>query len=318
MRKSMWLGPTTQATYLTLAANIVNTVIATAAYRAEIEATQQLIELQKEQVDIAEVQAQAGTVPYSNVLSLQSQLASYEATIPQFEQKLAQSDDLLAALAGHVPAEWPSPSIRLERSHLARRAPGQPAVRPRPPAPGHPRGRSHRARGQREYRRRHRRDAAERHLERQPRRGDDEPRTHLVPGQRTFLERRRRTQPRRCSKEARCGSSAKRPSTTISKRWPCTGRRCSRPLSKSLTPCAPSITMRRSWRPKMRPCRPPRKRCTWFKPTIEAGIATYLDVLLADTQFHQAQFADLAGDRHALSGHRRVVRCPRRRLVEFR
>lgn len=102
-----------QATYITLAANVVNTVIAAAAYRAEIEATQQLIELQKQQVSIAEVQAQAGIVPYSNVLSLESQLASYEATIPQLEQKLAQSDDLLAALAGHVPADWPPPTVRL-------------------------------------------------------------------------------------------------------------------------------------------------------------------------------------------------------------
>jgi len=103
-----------QATYLALESNIVNTVIAAAAYRAEIEATQQLIELQKEQVLIAKVQAEAGTVPYSNVLSLQSQLASYEATIPQLEQKLVQSDDLLATLAGHTPAEWKAPAVRLE------------------------------------------------------------------------------------------------------------------------------------------------------------------------------------------------------------
>jgi NodT family efflux transporter outer membrane factor (OMF) lipoprotein len=103
-----------RATYLALAANIVNTVVAEAAYRAEIEATAQLIELQKEQVGIAKVQADAGTVPYSNVLSLQSQLASYEATIPQLQQKLVQSDDLLAALAGHTPAEWKAPPVSLE------------------------------------------------------------------------------------------------------------------------------------------------------------------------------------------------------------
>ena len=102
-----------RATYLALAANVVNTVVAAAAYRAEIEATQQLIELQKEQVHIAKVQAEAGTVPYANVLSLQSQLASYEATIPQLEQKLDQSEDLLAALAGHPPAEWQAPPVRL-------------------------------------------------------------------------------------------------------------------------------------------------------------------------------------------------------------
>jgi NodT family efflux transporter outer membrane factor (OMF) lipoprotein len=103
-----------RATYLALAANIVNTVVAAAAYRAEIEATTHLIEMRKEQVAIAKVQAQAGTVPYSNVLSLQSQLASYEATIPQLEQKLVQSDDLLAVLAGHTPAEWQAPPVRVE------------------------------------------------------------------------------------------------------------------------------------------------------------------------------------------------------------
>jgi NodT family efflux transporter outer membrane factor (OMF) lipoprotein len=102
-----------RATYIALAANIVDTAIARAAYRDEIEATGQLIELQKQQVGIARVQADAGTVPYSNVLSLESQLAGYEATIPQLEQKLSQSDDLLAALVGHTPAEWQVPPLRL-------------------------------------------------------------------------------------------------------------------------------------------------------------------------------------------------------------
>ncbi len=102
-----------QATYLTLVSNIVNTIIAGAAYRAEIQATQQLIELQAEQLKLAQIQSQAGTVPYSNVLSLMSQLASYQASIPQLEQKLAQSEDLLATLAGHVPAEWRAPDIAL-------------------------------------------------------------------------------------------------------------------------------------------------------------------------------------------------------------
>jgi NodT family efflux transporter outer membrane factor (OMF) lipoprotein len=104
---------TSQATYLTLSANIVNTVIAKAAYQAEIEATQQLIDMQKQQVKLSEVQARAGTVPYSNVLSLQSQLASYEATIPQLQQKLTQADDLLATLAGYTPAEWRPQTINL-------------------------------------------------------------------------------------------------------------------------------------------------------------------------------------------------------------
>jgi NodT family efflux transporter outer membrane factor (OMF) lipoprotein len=102
-----------RANYLALTANVVNTMVAAAGYRAEIEATQQLIDLQREQVGIAKVQVEAGTVPYANLLSLQSQLASYEATIPMLKQKLDQSEDLLAALAGHPPVEWQAPPVRL-------------------------------------------------------------------------------------------------------------------------------------------------------------------------------------------------------------
>jgi NodT family efflux transporter outer membrane factor (OMF) lipoprotein len=109
---------TEQATSLILVSSILNTVIAKAAYHAEINATQQLIALVSEQVRLAEVQARAGTVPYSNVLSLKSQLASYEATVPQLEQKLAQSDDLLATLAGYAPAEWRAPDISLNELTL--------------------------------------------------------------------------------------------------------------------------------------------------------------------------------------------------------
>jgi NodT family efflux transporter outer membrane factor (OMF) lipoprotein len=104
---------TEQATYLTLSANIVDAVIAKAAYQAEIEATQRLIDMQKQQVELAQDQVRAGTAPYSTVLSLRSQLASYEATIPQLQQNITQTDDLLATLAGHTPAQWRPPSITL-------------------------------------------------------------------------------------------------------------------------------------------------------------------------------------------------------------
>jgi NodT family efflux transporter outer membrane factor (OMF) lipoprotein len=109
---------TERGTYVTLAANIVNTIVAEAAYRAEIDATRELIELQREQVKLAQVQVEAGMAPYSNVLSLQSQLSALEATIPQLEQKLSQSDDLLATLAGHAPAEWHAPRITLQELRL--------------------------------------------------------------------------------------------------------------------------------------------------------------------------------------------------------
>ena len=105
---------TTLATYLTLTANIINTSIARAAYMAQIDATEHVISLENEQVKVAEAQATAGTVPYSNVLALQSQLATTEAALPQLKQKLSQTEHLLATLMGHVPAEWSPPQIELD------------------------------------------------------------------------------------------------------------------------------------------------------------------------------------------------------------
>jgi NodT family efflux transporter outer membrane factor (OMF) lipoprotein len=97
---------TVLAAYLTLTSNVVNTVIAQAGYSAQIKATEEMISLLKEQVSITETQAQAGIVPYVNVLSLRTQLASTEGTLPLLRQRLSQAEHLLATLAGRAPAEW--------------------------------------------------------------------------------------------------------------------------------------------------------------------------------------------------------------------
>ena len=104
---------TVMATYLTLSGNIVNAVIARAAYDEQIKVTEQMITLQKEQVGLTETQAQAGTVPYSNVLSLRSQLAATEALLPPLRQKQSQTEHLLATLSGRTPAEWMTPQLSL-------------------------------------------------------------------------------------------------------------------------------------------------------------------------------------------------------------
>jgi NodT family efflux transporter outer membrane factor (OMF) lipoprotein len=100
-----------KGTYLTLSGNIVNTIIAQAAYREQIKAAEQIIGLDREQVGISEAQWEAGTVPYSSVLSLRSQLAADEATLPPLRQKLSQTEDLLATLAGHIPSEYAPPQV---------------------------------------------------------------------------------------------------------------------------------------------------------------------------------------------------------------
>jgi NodT family efflux transporter outer membrane factor (OMF) lipoprotein len=103
----------TLGTYLTLSGNIVNTVIARAAYAAQIRATEQLIELEKDQLHVTQAQVTAGTVPYSTLLSVQSQLAATEATLPPLRQRMDEAEDLLASLTGHLPADRALPEIDL-------------------------------------------------------------------------------------------------------------------------------------------------------------------------------------------------------------
>jgi NodT family efflux transporter outer membrane factor (OMF) lipoprotein len=104
---------TAWGTYLTLVGNLVNTAVAQAAYQAQIEATEKLIGFEKEQLRLTETQYQAGTVPYANVVSIQSQLAATEATLPPLRQNLNKANHLLAALAGHTPGEWAAPQFLL-------------------------------------------------------------------------------------------------------------------------------------------------------------------------------------------------------------
>jgi NodT family efflux transporter outer membrane factor (OMF) lipoprotein len=102
-----------QGAYLTLSGNIVSAIVAAAAYSAEIEATQQLVGFLEEQTNVTAAQARAGVVPYANLLSIQTQLATTEATLPPLRQQLAHTRHLLATLAGAAPADWAPPRLTL-------------------------------------------------------------------------------------------------------------------------------------------------------------------------------------------------------------
>jgi NodT family efflux transporter outer membrane factor (OMF) lipoprotein len=104
--------------YLMLTSNVASTVIARAGYRAQIDATNEFIRSLKEQVRITSAQAEAGTVPYANVLSITTQLDNTSATLPPLEQKLSQTEHLLATLEGHTPAEGVPGEIKLEELTL--------------------------------------------------------------------------------------------------------------------------------------------------------------------------------------------------------
>jgi NodT family efflux transporter outer membrane factor (OMF) lipoprotein len=113
-----------RGTYLTLSGNVVNAVVAEAAYNAEIRATEQLIGFLQEQEGITAAQANAGVVPYSNLLSIQAELATNEAALPPLRQQVAHTRHLLSILAGQEPGQdWAPAEVALSELGLPRDVP---------------------------------------------------------------------------------------------------------------------------------------------------------------------------------------------------
>ncbi len=112
-----------QGTYLTLSGNIVNAVVAEAAYSAEIKATEQIVGFLEEETSITAAQAQAGVVPYANLLSIETQLATTQATLPPLRQQLAHTRHLLATLMGQAPADVAPPHVTFSELTLPKDLP---------------------------------------------------------------------------------------------------------------------------------------------------------------------------------------------------
>lgn len=106
------------ATYLTLTGNIINAMIAQAAYAAQSEATEQLIARQREQLEIAKNQEATGIASYSSLLGIKSLLAANQATLQLLAQKRDQAAHLLASLQGVFVGEDNMPAIDLGKLAL--------------------------------------------------------------------------------------------------------------------------------------------------------------------------------------------------------
>ena len=156
----------TMAAYLMLSANVVNTIIARAAYAAEIRATEQLIELEKQQLYLTEAQVHAGIAPYANVLSIQSLIAANQALLAPLNQQISQAEHLLATLEGVCTIQGCPSRHRPVRTLAARRFAVEPAIRSGEPASRHHGGGGTNAFCQCQNRRRDRRHVPHLQLER--------------------------------------------------------------------------------------------------------------------------------------------------------
>ncbi|SPE28085.1 RND efflux system, outer membrane lipoprotein, NodT family [Burkholderiales bacterium] len=106
------------ATYLSLTSNVVNAGIARAGYQAQRDATRAIIGMLDEQIRLAQTRYDAGTGAYADILVLKAQQATSAAAVAALEQRMDQSDHLLAQLCGQTPAEFTTPAIALEKIAL--------------------------------------------------------------------------------------------------------------------------------------------------------------------------------------------------------
>jgi len=106
------------AAYLALTANVVNAGVARAGYQAQLDALRETVRMQADQIHLARVQFDAGTAAYTAVVALTSQQSANQADAAALEQRIDQSEHLLAQLGGLAPADARLPAIALEDLRL--------------------------------------------------------------------------------------------------------------------------------------------------------------------------------------------------------
>lgn len=88
------------ATHITLSSNLASAAIQEASLRGQIQATNDLIKINTDMLDILRRQFEKGYVSRLDVAAQEAQLAQVVATLPPLLKQLTQQRDLLAALSG--------------------------------------------------------------------------------------------------------------------------------------------------------------------------------------------------------------------------
>ena len=91
-------------TYLTLAANVVTASLQEASLREQLRATEDILEIQRKSLKIAQQQQQIGSKSLSDTLAVRTQLAITETTLPPLRAQLAATRNQLATYLGTTPA----------------------------------------------------------------------------------------------------------------------------------------------------------------------------------------------------------------------
>jgi NodT family efflux transporter outer membrane factor (OMF) lipoprotein len=107
-----------EATYITLATNVVAAAIQEASLQSQIKATDAFIDANKQALDILNEQFRQGYVMRIDVAAQESALAQARALLPPLRKQLEQTHDLIRALAGGLPSDQVDLTFNLDDLHL--------------------------------------------------------------------------------------------------------------------------------------------------------------------------------------------------------
>jgi NodT family efflux transporter outer membrane factor (OMF) lipoprotein len=95
-----------EASYLTLTSNIVTAAVTEASLQGQIDATNKVIEAERQELSILVTQVGLGGAAQAQVLQEQATLAAAEATLPPLQSQLATTRDQLAVFVGTFPGDF--------------------------------------------------------------------------------------------------------------------------------------------------------------------------------------------------------------------
>lgn len=112
-----------EATYVTLASNVVAAAIQEAEVRAELAAANEIVAFNEKALQILRAQLQLGYAMRIDVANQESALAQARALIPPLQKQYEQTRDLIRALAGNLPDEEVPETFELHSLQLPRELP---------------------------------------------------------------------------------------------------------------------------------------------------------------------------------------------------
>jgi NodT family efflux transporter outer membrane factor (OMF) lipoprotein len=107
-----------EATYITLASNVVAAALQEASVRAQTAAIKEIIRVNEESLEILHHQLRTGYAMRIDVAAQEAALAQAKAQLPPLEKQYEQTRDLIRALAGNLPNQDVPEKFELASLHL--------------------------------------------------------------------------------------------------------------------------------------------------------------------------------------------------------